>query len=525
MAYNRGIRVLENPTSLTAPQLCTSGLQVIVGTAPVNLAEKPYSAAGVPKIAYSFSEASAAVGYSDDFKKYTLPQSIDATFRKFAVAPVILINVLDPAKHKKDMPEEEYPVKNCQVVVKKEGLLLDKLSVKVKTAEAEETPETEDEQENGTETEQEGETDTEIGTTGAKTGTETELTVNVDYITEFDSNGYAVITLLESGRAAAAEALIVSGEQIDPSMVTAGDIIGGYDVATGKESGLELVRQVYPLYGMVPGLISAPGFSRDAAVAAVMAAKCHNINGVFSCECIVDLDCTADGAVKYSDVKAAKEKAGLVDSHLLAVWPKVRIGDSVYYYSAVFSALAASVDAANDNVPSLHPSNKSLPITGLCMDDETDTEIVMDQMQANAVAGTGVVTAVKAGGFRSWGNNTAAYPATSDPKDRWFGCRRFFSWWGNSFIQTYFQKVDDPMDDRLIEAICDAENIRGNSYTAQGKCAGARITYSRDENPVTDIMDGKVRFHQYLAPFTPAEDILNVLEFDPAMLEAALGGE
>lgn len=81
------------------------------------------------------------------------------------------------------------------------------------------------------------------------------------------------------------------------------------------------------------------------------------------------------------------------------------------------------------------------------------------------------------------------------------------------------------MDDRLIEAICDAENIRGNSYTAQGKCAGARITYSRDENPVTDIMDGKVRFHQYLAPFTPAEDILNVLEFDPAMLEAALGGE
>ena len=53
MAYNRGIRVLENPTSLTAPQLCTSGLQVIVGTAPVNLAEKPYSAAGVPKIDYS----------------------------------------------------------------------------------------------------------------------------------------------------------------------------------------------------------------------------------------------------------------------------------------------------------------------------------------------------------------------------------------------------------------------------------------------------------------------------------------
>jgi len=486
MAYNRGIRILENPTSLAAPVLCTSALQVVVGTAPVNLAEDPYHAVNVPKAAYSFAEASAAVGYSDNLKDYTLNQSIDASFRKFAVAPVILVNVLDPAKHKTDVPEAEYPVRNMQAAVEEEGLLLDRLSVR-----------------NG----------------------EAELKADTDYIAGFDSRGYAVITLLESGSAAGAETLSISGEKIDPSKVAAEDIIGGYDAAAGKESGLELVRQVYPLFGMVPGIISAPGYSRDPAVAAVMAAKCRSINGVFSCECIADLDCTEKGARKYTDVKAVKEKSGFTDSHLLAVWPKVRIGDSVYYYSAIFSALAASIDAANDNVPNLYISNKPLPATGLCLDDGEDTEIVMDQAQANDVAGFGVATAVKAGGaFRSWGNNTAAYPAVTDPKDRWFACRRFFSWWGNSFIQTYFQKVDDPADDRLIEAVCDAENIRGNSYTAQGKCAGARIIFSRDENPITDILDGKIRFRQYLAPYTPAEDILNVLEFDPSMLEAALGG-
>ena len=90
---------------------------------------------------------------------------------------------------------------------------------------------------------------------------------------------------------------------------------------------------------------------------------------------------------------------------------------------------------------------------------------------------------------------------------------------------SYFQKVDDQADTRLIEAICDAENIRGNSYAAQGKCAGARITYSEDENPLENILNGKIQFRQYLAPYTPAEDILNVLEFDPTILEAALGGE
>ena len=135
-----------------------------------------------------------------------------------------------------------------------------------------------------------------------------------------------------------------------------------------------------------------------------------------------------------------------------------------------------------------------------------------------------MVTAINWNGFRSWGNNSAAYPATTDPKDHWFCCRRFFSWWGNSFILTYFQKVDDPADFRLIESICDAENIRGNSYVAQGKCAGARIEYIEDENPVTDIINGKIQFHQYLAPYPPAEYILNVLEFDPSMLEAALSG-
>ena len=39
MSYNHGVRVEENPTSLTVPIEGTAGLQVIFGTAPINLAE------------------------------------------------------------------------------------------------------------------------------------------------------------------------------------------------------------------------------------------------------------------------------------------------------------------------------------------------------------------------------------------------------------------------------------------------------------------------------------------------------
>lgn len=486
MAYNHGVRILENPTSLTAPILGTAAFQVVVGISPVNLAEDPYRATNVVKLAYSFTEASAAVGYSNNLKDYNLNQSISATFKKFAVAPIALINVLDPKKHKTKFTKTDCRVDALQATVDIEGILLDTIAI-------------------------------EAG--------ETKLQADVDYITGFDDEGYAVITLLESGAGAGATTLSVSGDRIDPSQVTSKDIIGGYNVSTGKESGLELVRQVYPLFGMTPGLITSPGYSRDPAVASVMAAKCLKVNGLFTCECVVDLDSTADGATKYTDVKTVKEKSGFVSEHMSVVWPKVRIGDEVYYFSAVYSALIAYVDASNDDVPNLSASNKAIPITGLCLDDGEGSEIVVDQEQANLVNSFGVSTAINFNGFRSWGNNSAAYPMTTDPKDRWFCCRRFFSWWGNSFILSYFQKVDDPADPRLIQSICDAENIRGNSYVAQGKCAGARIAYREDENPITDILNGKIQFRQYLAPYTPAEDILNVLEFDPTMLQDALGGE
>ena len=185
-------------------------------------------------------------------------------------------------------------------------------------------------------------------------------------------------------------------------------------------------------------------------------------------------------------------------------------------------ALIAYTDANNDDVPNLSPSNKLISITGTVLED--GTEVNLDQQQANFINGQGIITAVNLNGWRTWGNNTACYPANTDPKDRWLCCRRFFSWWGNSFILNYSQNVDDPANYRLIESIVDTENIRGNSYVAQGKCAGVKIEYNEDDNPITDVLNGKIQFKQWLAPYTPAEDILNILEFDPSMIESALNG-
>lgn len=504
--YNHGARVLEKPTSAVAPITGTAGLQVVFGIAPVNLADDPFGVTNKPILCNTWAEAVSKLGYSDDYDKYTLCAAMYASFQLFRVAPVIFVNVLDPATHKRTNTAADVNVESLQATVNIEGILPSSVDVKMVTT----TPPA-----------QEG---------GDPTETLTPLEVNTDYVLSFSDSGYLVITLTASGAGATATKLRVASTSIDPTAVTMNDVIGVS--ASGGEKGLETLRQVYPRFGMTPGLLLAPGWSHIPDVGIALAAKCVEINGVFSCEALIDIDSRDNGCTDYSGVKTAKESAGCTSSRVMALWPCVTVGSRKFWYSAIMGALTAYTDASNDDVPNLSPSNKLLGITGTVLagaayDAQSGTwnkEVFLDQVQGNAVNSFGVTTAINNNGWRTWGNNTAAYPATTDPKDRWFCCRRFFSWWGNSFILTYAQRVDDPASRQLVESIVDAENIRGNAYVAMGKCAAAYIEFDETENTAQTLLDGQIRFHQHLAPYTPAEDILNTLEFDPDALSAALNG-
>lgn len=504
MAFEHGVRVQEQPTSLVAPILGTAGLQVVFGTAPVNLADNPYKVTNIPVIAYKWEEAVAQLGYSEEKDKighyrYTLCASMYASFQLVGVAPVIFVNVLDPTKHKKKNDQAEVAVEQMEATVPITGILRD--TVKVSIPGIEES---------------------------------VELKENEDYILSFDDDGQLVVTLIAGGLGAAANTLLVDSTSIDPDAVDADDVIGLN--SAGGEKGMEVVRQVYPRFGMTPGLLLAPGWSHIPDVGIILAAKCQEVNGYFNCEGFVDIDSTSSGCTRYSDVKMAKEAAGCTNARTMPLWPCPVAGSKKFWYSAVMGAVTAYVDATNDDVPSLSPSNKLIGITGTVLadavytpnEDDTggtwDKEVVLDQLQGNAVNSVGVTTAINMNGWRTWGNRTAAYPASSDPKDMFFCCRRFFSWWGNSFILTYSQMVDNPANRRLIETIVDTENKRGAAYVADGKCARAEIEFKSDENPVTSLIDGKLRFRQHLAPYTPAEDILNVMEFDPYAIKEALNG-
>ena len=475
--YEHGVRVSESPTNIPTPISFDAGVPVIFGTSPVNLASDPSNATNKLFLCNTFDEAKAAVGYSEDYD-YTLNQAIDAFFKAFAIGPVVLCNVLDPATNKETFTEAEVEIKDGQAVAATAGILLDSLVVN-----------------NG----------------------ETALTKNEDYTVAFDDEGKLVVTMINTTPVK----INLSGNKLKPSTVTNAQVIGAYDSTTGVETGLELVREVFPKFNLTPSLIVAPGFSKNAAVGAAMINKCTEISGLFTCECVIDLDTTT--ATKYTDVENAKKSAGYTSEHAILLWPCIKYNDKVMFYSAMYAAMVSYNDYANDNIPGLYSSNIDCKAQAAVL--ENGTEVVLDIRQADDyINAFGVVTVFNMNGFKAWGNNTAAYPDVTDPKDRWISCRRFFSWWGNTFIVTYFEKVDNPANYRLVESIVDSENVRGNSLVSMNKCAGLRMEFNIDDNPVEQILNGKIVFKEYLAPYTPAEDILNVLEFDPTMIEAALGG-
>ena len=99
MANKHGVFITEEATAVTVPKETSAGVQVVIGTAPINQVDDPSKVVNVPILANSAAEAMKALGFSDDFDSYTLCQTMYATGNLYQVSPVVYINVLDPDTH------------------------------------------------------------------------------------------------------------------------------------------------------------------------------------------------------------------------------------------------------------------------------------------------------------------------------------------------------------------------------------------------------------------------------------------
>lgn len=494
MAYKHGVYISEEPTSVLPPVVADSAIPVFVGTAPLHLSqtgalEDLKKKVNVPVLCYTYEEAVNTLGFIRDSSKwddYTLSECIYSQFSLFGVAPAIFINVLDPnnTTHKEDKAATAMQVTNKTVNLGAD-VIADTVTVK-------------------------------------PSADGIALVAGTDYSVSYDSDGNCVVNVLEDGSAAEATELYIGYTKLKPSAVDETDIIGGYDVQSGKYTGLEVVNQVYPKLQLITGSIVVPKFSHDSGVAAVMEAKAESVSGCYKAMALLDLDTSEEGAPTYSDAPELKNKLNFVNPLQIVPWGLGTLSEEKYYLSVLIAGLLGSTDNEWGNVPVKSPSNMVLPIDGLC--NAAGEEINLTQEQANYLNGEGIVTAINLGGWKLWGNRTAAYPGSTDPKDTFIPVRRMFNWIGNTLVTTWLQRVDYPIVQRTIETIVDSINIWLNGLAAQEYLVGQpRVAFLEDENPTTNLMDGIVVLHVYITPPSPMRELDFKLEYDVAQLQTLFG--
>lgn len=69
-----------------------------------------------------------------------------------------------------------------------------------------------------------------------------------------------------------------------------------------------------------------------------------------------------------------------------------------------------------------------------------------------------------------------------------------------------------------------SENLTLNGLKGSDEIAGGEISFSMEDNPLTQILGGKILFKERLATYPPMEDIENEFSFDPTILQTALEG-
>lgn len=472
-----GVRATERATAITAPVTANTAAMVF-GTAPVHQTD---GATNKVVMAFSYAEAVKAMGWSDDWKKYTICEVIYSHFRLYGVGPLLMVNVLDPKQHQGEEKAEEKRLVNGQI-----KLSGDVLPESVK-----------------------------LGGDGGG------FEAGTDYDVFFE-DGTCIIEALEGGKLAAADSVHVAWKETDFTLEELKeDVIGGCNVRTGTNTGLELADQAYFQTKVLPDPIIAPGFSKHTGVAAVMAAKAKSLSIVFRSFAVCDLD--AGKTETYQTAVNRKDSSGAFQ-HVKErmCWPLLTLDGRNFRYSTQMAGLMCQLAAEDGGIPSEPASNKKLQADGAILED--GTTVSLDLNMANYLRGQGITTALNfVDGFTAWGEYCACAPGNSDPKDMFCSVTRMVNYIANTIILTYWSYIDRKMTPRLASSICSMIDFWLNGLKNQGHMLGGRCELLSEENPVTDLMAGIIRPHVYIGVPVPAQQIDFIVEYDAAYLESVLG--
>ena len=459
---------------------------IYFGTAPVHLLSDFSGKVNTPVKISNLSDAQKKLGHFADsakWSKYTLCEAVAAHFanKNGNVGPIYVINVLDPATHKKSSKTtKSLTFANKKATIEADDIILSSFAIDDKT----------------------------LGT---------------DYTLDYDF-GTGILTVTDKG-ATAMSTISASYDTVDASAVKATDIIGA-TAADGTVSGIAALKLVYQLCNVVPTYLAAPGWSDKKEVYDALVSASQGINGHWSAFVYADIPVANVATIEAA--KTWKSTNGYTSGFSKVYWPMAKDGETVYHFSTLALVEKVRCDLANGNVPFETEGNKAIPVTGLYFGAGVNAN-GFDKADANELTAAGISTAIYwEGNWRLWGDHTAAYTYGGGHKAREiFDVNMLMLFHiANSFQKEWGTTIDKPMTLALRDTILNREQEKLDVLVAKGALIGSpSVEFLETNNEASDMMNGNFRWDIAATNTPPLKSATGVVCFTDAGFSAYFGGD
>lgn len=458
--YLHGVETVQYNNGPRAVKLVKSAVTGLVGTAPIGPVNEP--------IVILSDKDCAQFGV--DLDGFTIMSALDANFDQGrpTAGVVIVINVLDPTKHKSDVANEVVTFDAATDLAKLAHPAVS--SLVLKSAD---------------------------GNTAFVKDTDYSLDPLTGQLTRLPGGGIA------SGATVKA----VSYSYADPTKVTPADIIGAVDEA-GKRTGLKAFLDCFTLFGFFPKRLIAPVFCTLNSVATEMIAMANRIRARAYIDAPIGLTptqaITGRGPAGGINFNTSAKRARLCYPHV-KVYDATTGTDRLEPLSQRAAGLGNAIDIANGYWWS--PSNQEiLGITGV---ERTISAMINDpNCEANMLNEVGITTVFNSfgTGLRLWGNRMANWPAETGP-ETFESVIAVGDIIDESIEYFSLQFTDQPGSPAWRDSVVESVNGFLRKLQGDGAILDGRCWFDMADNTIEEMANGHYVFSRDYMPPTPAERI------------------
>lgn len=296
---------------------------------------------------------------------------------------------------------------------------------------------------------------------------------------------------------------------IDNSKVTAADVATA--IGTAKE-------QIYVKYGKKFNKIHAPVYNTESAVREALK-NASFYNGCFYASSVYDID--VDNTTWTADMTAASLIADktYTDYTMDVGFNNDASGSELLMSDLII--LQYAVNAKNRNgVP-------SQPISGNAIDGYDPTygeEYNLNYTKCNTISEKGITTACRLGdNWVLWGDNRTADTVTSVYYKKYQTAREMRFYLANFLVEETFKQLQKSnITLPVLRSIIETANGIGKKLVNNTDLAGMTVYILPEENPVTDIANGKIKFRIKDCAYPALLEAEFVFETDLSYLSSVL---